>query len=441
MFAQLLPLKAGFILSKRFSWVSSSVLIHYICANKNSSDPIDQLKNNFFGHYHSIMIIRQCEWPSILFILFIIINWNVDCQPDLVNVDCTDENFSLMNTLSLGIYHNEFYQYTLDHMIVIYPIRFFGKKIQLRTGKADYIYAINKGLLTSETFRKILEFKRNLIDFLSFATFQFEKVNFFQFIYLNRRNLEQTIMLTPITSFKQDLKPMESTYSVDKATKRILAIWMENNERMFFLDYYPYSQNDLVLINETKVESKKFVCIDSKATTMSFSHQKCPTKTNFIDLIRWAFTYKEFVYLVSISKKIVYYFEEKHLHSEDTNFELKQMHLMDLFSCSASDRPKNNVSWIYYMVIIILLLILFISAIFTIIYTLLIKRKSFDTSTSESSKQHYVKRISTPIKIPIMDKLSVRKDREMCVQINALQQKHITNIEINMPKFAKIFIK
>lgn len=361
-----------------------------------------------------------------------VIKW-IQCQTELNDIDCMDDNFSLMNTLSLGIYNKQIYQYTLDHMLAIYPIRYFGKKIQLRGGMADYIYVHNKGLLLSDTFKQILDLKRNLINRLTLATFKYENVNFFKYIYLDRKLFRQTILLTQITEFIQNLKPIENTYLVHNTTKKILAIWMEdNNERMYFLDFFPNNDYDLVLINETKFESKKYVCLNEETLTMSFTIDKCSTKTNFFDIIRFAFSYQEYVYLVSITKQLVYYFEEQHLHLEGS-FQLKQMNLMELFSCSTFEKPTNNDSWIFYAMMIILLLILFISAIFTIIYTLLIKRKSFNTTnSSESSKMQYypIRKILTPMDVGKnpMDPNGIETEKDQEVSVS-----------INMAKLVKIF--
>lgn len=254
-------------------------------------------------------------------------------------IDCRLPEYSLDNTIVLGMSNDKLYQYTNQHLMVVYP-RPDQSSINpnstalfhLTNGILREVWMNNEVLNWMNPLSKITLAVRmeSNIDTLYYI-FKFNS----QFSYqcaIFGKYFKKTLHLStgirvskiiPISNLKFTLYNPFWLLVIDGLSKQL------------------YLFNNAQFINKNRVGKICLLDNNSKISLKPVNSKSCSGSSIFDNIIS-GFQYKSIVYLVSISKGIVYSFQAGILLENDVVDNFNSNRLTDLFDCDLNPDMANH---------------------------------------------------------------------------------------------------
>lgn len=318
---------------------------------------------------------------------------------------CSNYEYSLANTLTLGINNNTIFQYTIDHQLIAYQFDFNINSLNLKDGAGGHVTELFTRL--SDKKREIFleaindyDPENNLQVVLNYV--QEYQENFFLFHLVKR--VERKVVMIGRSIWTDSFLTKESKYI---ELGRMIAIWSYLTKNYFYvaINY----DNSYFLTKYDMAETEyKIICFINDLTGLKIqikpvkSDGICLSSTKLFLTIQFAFSYKNNIYLVSTLSGLVYTFvyrDDEYLEAPVTTIALYTM----FPNCNTS-LFSQLMSYGVYIAAITILTVLVIYLLIYIKRNMCSKTNTQDSIIKSKNKSQIVSRISSYFYIPLFNK-------------------------------------
>lgn len=311
---------------------------------------------------------------DIVLIILIHLNLIQYCQLEIA--DCLMEEYSLKNTLALGVIKNKLYQYTLYHEWVKYDFIFPNNKntdYKRYSPPLNIQFNLTNGI--AQPFANVFESSNNklfkllqlmtpdqLLSTMTFTVQVNENKGYSVFIYLKQAFL--VILEIPIVPANQPIITNLNFENYD----RIIPIWMSEKlvaHRFYYKFDLVIESSGLVSLYGNGVMGDRlgFLCWDVPFTENiifleTVKSESCYKSSLFFEPIRFAFVLPNILYLVDIDRNQVNYeLTFPIFPGHETNYTIHNNSNKE-FQCHYSYNPFKHLYFFIFITFVIFLIML-----------------------------------------------------------------------------------
>lgn len=318
-------------------------------------------------------------WSTLaIFIIELVNVINTDVNK-LTNVNCEMKDYSLENTLAIGLVDNEVFQYTIQHYLISY------KKDEqlLLSGNGT---ALNIISLLNEA-NKIDQTIMETINYIVALKEKEILINKFSFNILPNIGNKNELLAMQIIDLDNNLKLITKTNTksqLNMSTNRnpfewIISIWSFGHTKynhtghtgLFLFGQLMNDENQIAFYeheihrNSSKLNFIAFVCHEkvNEQFVLLFESERCSSSrqvASFFKLIRFAFVFKKRIHLISLKQNQIYTMDNViNLFKNEniTYYPITNMEIEKLFPTGCIVYPEF-INWKFLITLILSSLIL-----------------------------------------------------------------------------------
>lgn len=295
------------------------------------------------------------------------------------NVDCSQNEYSLENTISMGVVDNEIVQITNKLQIVKYPSRSYYyltgydgnggpmaniypkfsnletfKMIQASNTTANFTFVVQKPLIKSdyEIIGLMWFYPQGSISYF----FQRYDGNENVTEYRNRSNyLTNTINVIPVWTGNEGLKIVEIFDTEDENNLERITYW----HRLYFV--IQENNRQVVLARSERLDSVHgYICqmYDGTAIVMYKDPVKCSANLKWFKTLKFAFFLNNRIYFVSVIDRKIWSTSLEFMKDSDRPGTIREEDFDSLIVCVPSILNRATDNWLLTILIILLLIFL-----------------------------------------------------------------------------------
>lgn len=315
---------------------------------------------------------------------------------------CSNYEYSLANTLTLGINNDTIFQYTLDHRLIAYQFDFNISRLNLNDGAGGFVAE----LFTRLSGKKLEIFLEAINDYDPKSNLQVV-LNYVQdyeedfFLFHLMKRAERKLVMIGRAIWSDSFLSNENQYI---ELGRLIAIWPYSTKNYLYV-VVNYENSFLLRSYDIVKTEYKIICLINYSTETKIQIKSvksggiCLSSTKLFLSVQFAFSYKDNIYLVSTLNGLIYTFiykDEEYLETSLITIPLDAM-----FPNCYTGIFSQIIPYVVYIAGITSLTILII---YLLIYT---KQNMFSGQKHENSyiksknKSQIVSRISSYFYIPL----------------------------------------
>lgn len=289
--------------------------------------------------------------------LLLIINLIIRKVNTVKLINCNQDGYKLKDTIGFGMIDENWYQLTINIELVKYEMN-YKKYIQLSKGLGDLLDEKYPDFGKNQKYYAYISLKEaNPQTDVSFANQKLNNLNYIVLRIIDRsKQIVYTLKEPFSNSLSNQLEMFEHNFN-NGEIDRIIPIWLDpitslvknialvNNLNTKQVDVY-----DSIDLNSGPIGVLCSETIDydqhPKLIWIKNVNENCNSLFDFISKIHFAYTKDDFVYLVSLKIKLVFYFKMEMFNEINRPQIVKKIPTKNLFKCNIddSDTPDLKLS-------------------------------------------------------------------------------------------------